>query len=136
MLRYALMRVVGAIPTLFLVVFVAFMMVRSAPGGPFDTERVLAPEIAANIERAYHLDEPLLQQFRRYLYGVLHGDFGPSFRYSDYSVAELIRGALPVSMQLGAIAMLVALVSSFAAGYLPARKAARVHPVDIIRGAT
>lgn len=116
MLRYALMRVVGAIPTLFLVVFVAFMMVRSAPGGPFDTERVLAPEIAANIERAYHLDEPLLQQFRRYLYGVLHGDFGPSFRYSDYSVAELIRGALPVSMQLGAIAMLVALVVGIAAG--------------------
>ncbi len=116
MLRYALMRVVGAIPTLFLVVLVAFMMVRAAPGGPFDTDRVLPPEIAANIERAYHLDEPLPQQFRRYLSGVLRGDFGPSFRYSDYTVAELVRGALPVSVQLGILAMLLALGVGIAAG--------------------
>ncbi|MDH5501464.1 MAG: oligopeptide transporter permease, partial [Gammaproteobacteria bacterium] len=91
MLRYALKRVVGAIPTLFLVVALAFLMVRAAPGGPFDSERVLPPEVAANIQRAYHLDESLPQQFLRYLSGVLHGDLGPSFRYSDYSVGELIR---------------------------------------------
>jgi oligopeptide transport system permease protein len=116
MLRYALMRVVSAIPTLLLVVLVAFMMVRAAPGGPFDTDRVLSPEIAANIERAYHLDEPLPQQFGRYLSGVLRGDFGPSFRYSDYSVAELIRSALPVSLQLGIAAMLLALSVGLSAG--------------------
>ncbi len=120
MLRYALMRVVGAIPTLFLVVLVAFIMVRAAPGGPFDTDRVLPAEVAANIERAYHLDEPLPQQFRRYLTGVLRGDFGPSFRYSDYSVAELIRGALPVSVKLGVLAMALALCAGISAGLVAA----------------
>lgn len=120
MLRYALMRVVGAIPTLFLVVLVAFMMVRAAPGGPFDTDRVLPVEVAANIERAYHLDEPLPQQFRRYLTGILRGDFGPSFRYSDYTVAELVRGALPVSVRLGVMAMLLALCVGMSAGLLAA----------------
>jgi oligopeptide transport system permease protein len=120
MLRYALTRVVGAIPTLLLVVLVAFMMVRAAPGGPFDTERVLPSDIAANIERAYHLDEPLPQQFRRYLSGVLQGDLGPSFRYSDYTVTELIAAALPVSVRLGAMAMLIALVVGIAAGLLAA----------------
>ncbi len=120
MLRYALTRVVGAIPTMFLVVLVAFMMVRAAPGGPFDTDRMLPAEVAANIERAYHLDEPLPQQFRRYLTGVLRGDFGPSFRYSDYSVAELVRGALPVSVRLGVIAMLLALCVGISAGLVAA----------------
>ncbi len=120
MLRYALMRVVGAIPTLLLVVLVAFMMVRAAPGGPFDTDRVLPAEIAANIERAYHLDEPLPQQFRRYLSGVLRGDFGPSFRYSDYSVAELIRSTLPLSVRLGVLAMVVALCVGISAGLVAA----------------
>jgi oligopeptide transport system permease protein len=120
MLRYALLRVVGAIPTLFLVVLVAFLMVRAAPGGPFDTDRVLPEEIAANIERAYHLDEPLPQQFRRYLCGVMRGDFGPSFRYSDYSVAELVRGALPVSVKLGIVAMLLALWVGITAGLIAA----------------
>jgi oligopeptide transport system permease protein len=120
MLRYALIRVVGAIPTLFLVVLVAFMMVRAAPGGPFDTDRVLPVEVAANIERAYHLDESLPQQFRRYLTGILHGDFGPSFRYSDYSVAELVRGALPLSMRLGLLAMLLALCVGISAGLVAA----------------
>jgi oligopeptide transport system permease protein len=120
MLRYALMRVAGAIPTLFLVVLIAFMMVRAAPGGPFDTERSLPAEVAANIERAYHLDEPLPQQFRRYLSGVLHGDLGPSFRYSDYAVGELIRGALPVSVRLGLMAIAVALLVGIAAGLIAA----------------
>ncbi len=120
MLRYALMRVVSAIPTLFLVVLVAFLMVRAAPGGPFDTDRVLPADIAANIERAYHLDEPLPVQFRRYLSGVLRGDFGPSFRYSDYSVAELVRAALPVSVRLGLLAIVVALVAGIAAGLIAA----------------
>jgi oligopeptide transport system permease protein len=120
MLRYALMRVTGAIPTLFLVVVVAFMMVRAAPGGPFDTERRLPADVAANIERAYHLDESLPRQFVRYLSAIVHGDLGPSFRYSDYTVGELIRAALPVSMQLGSMAMLLALVAGIAAGVIAA----------------
>ncbi|MDH4049021.1 MAG: oligopeptide ABC transporter permease OppB [Gammaproteobacteria bacterium] len=120
MLRYALKRVVGAIPTLFLVVALAFLMVRAAPGGPFDSERVLPPEVAANIQRAYHLDESLPQQFLRYLSGVLHGDLGPSFRYSDYSVGELIRASFPLSARLGILALLLALIVGIAAGLVGA----------------
>jgi oligopeptide transport system permease protein len=95
-------------------------MVRAAPGGPFDTERSLPAEVEANIERAYHLDDPLPQQFVRYLSGLMRGDLGPSFRYSDYTVAELISAALPVSVKLGAMAMLFALLAGIPAGMLAA----------------
>ena len=87
MLRYALLRIFGAIPTLFLVVALAFLMVHAAPGGPFDAERRLPADIEANIARAYHLDESLPEQFLRYVEGLSRGDFGPSYRYRDYSVA-------------------------------------------------
>jgi oligopeptide transport system permease protein len=119
-LRYALLRILGAIPTILLVIAIAFLMVHAAPGGPFDAERVLPPEIERNVERAYHLDEPLPKQFVRYLGGVLRGDLGPSYRYRDYTVSELIANALPVSMRLGALAMLLALASGIAAGVLAA----------------
>jgi oligopeptide transport system permease protein len=119
-LRYALLRILGAIPTILLVIAIAFLMVHAAPGGPFDEERVLPPEIERNVERAYHLDEPLPKQFVRYLGGVLRGDLGPSYRYRDYTVSELIANALPVSMRLGALAMLLALASGIAAGVLAA----------------
>ena len=78
MLRFALLRILGAIPTLFVVIAVAFMLIHAAPGGPFDSERVLLPEVEQSILRAYHLDEPLPQQFARYLQGIMRGDFGPS----------------------------------------------------------
>ena len=120
MLRYALLRILGAIPTILLVIAIAFLMVHAAPGGPFDEERVLPPEIERNVERAYHLDEPLPKQFVRYLGGVLRGDLGPSYRYRDYTVSELIANALPVSMRLGALAMLLALALGIAAGVLAA----------------
>lgn len=116
MLRYALMRVIGAIPTLALVIIVAFMMVHAAPGGPFDRERVLPPEIEENIRRAYHLDEPLPRQFLRYVDGLVQGDLGPSYRYRDVGVSELIASALPVSVMLGSLAMLLALAAGIAAG--------------------
>ncbi len=91
-------------------------MVHAAPGGPFDAERVLPPDVEANIARAYHLDESLPQQFYRYVRGLLHGDLGPSYRYRDRPVAELIGDALPVSAQLGVLAMLLAIVTGVAAG--------------------
>lgn len=116
MLRFASLRILGAIPTLFLVIVVAFLMVRLAPGGPFDDERVLPPESARNLAAAYHLDEPLPQQFGRYVSGLLHGDLGPSYHYRDYGVSELIARALPVSLQLGALALLLALSLGIAAG--------------------
>ncbi len=110
MLRFALLRILSAIPTMLLVIVLAFLLVHAAPGGPFDSERVLPPEIEENIKRAYHLDESLPQQFTRYLGGLLHGDLGPSYRYRAYTVAEIIGGAYPVSFLLGSLALTVALV--------------------------
>ena len=116
MLRYALLRLLGAIPTLLLVIVLAFLMVHAAPGGPFDAERVLPPEIEANIAAAYQLDQPLPKQFMNYLGGLLRGDLGPSYRYRDRSVSELIGSAFPLSLQLGAMAMLLATVVGVSAG--------------------
>ena len=116
MLRYTLLRIVGAIPTLLLVIALAFMMVHAAPGGPFDNERVVSAEVEANIAARYHLDEPLPMQFLRYLGGLLQGDLGPSYRYIDYTVAELIGNALPYSMTLGVVAMALALLLGVSAG--------------------
>jgi len=120
LLRYAYLRILGAIPTLLLVIAIAFLMVHSAPGGPFDAARVLPPEIERNIERAYHLDDTLFEQFTSYLQGLWHGDLGPSYRYRDSTVSELIAGALPLSMKLGALAMLLAVVAGVSAGIIAA----------------
>ena len=120
MLAYSFRRLLGAIPTLLILIAFAFLMIRAAPGGPFDTERKLLPEIEANLRTAYHLDEPLYRQFGRYLYGLAHFDFGPSFQYRDYTVTELIETGFPVSLKLGGLAMLLALVVGVAAGCLAA----------------
>ncbi len=122
MLAYALRRLVGAVPTLFLLIAVSFFMMRLAPGGPFDRERVVSPEIKANLERAYHLDEPLWRQFARYLGGLLQGDFGPSFKYNDFTVSELIWQGFPVSLQLGGTAIVLATLLGVAFGALAALK--------------
>ena len=116
MLQYFLRRLAGAIPTLFVIIAGTFFLMRLAPGGPFARERKVPPEVEANLLRAYHLDEPLWQQFLRYLEGLLHGDFGPSFKYKDFSVADLIFGGFPVSLQLGAMAIILALVIGLTLG--------------------
>jgi oligopeptide transport system permease protein len=95
-------------------------MVHAAPGGPFDDERALPADVEANIAAAYHLDEPLPQQFLRYMSGLLQGDLGPSYRYRDYTVAELIGTAFPYSLKLGALAMALALLLGFTAGTVAA----------------
>src|SRR5690606_9505515 len=95
-------------------------MMRLAPGGPFDQERSLPAEIEANLREAYHLDEPLYMQFGRYLGGLLRGDFGPSFQYRDYTVTELIAVGFPVSLRLGASAIVLALVVGVTAGSIAA----------------
>ena len=120
MLRYTLLRVLGAIPTLLLVIVLAFLMVHAAPGGPFDDERVLPADVEANIARAYHLDEALPKQLLRYLGGLVQGDLGPSYRYRDYTVSELIGAAFPLSLKLGAMAMAVAIVAGVSAGTVAA----------------
>ena len=107
MLGYATRRILQAIPTLLLIVAAAFFMMRAAPGGPFDDERALPPEIEANLQAAYGLDQPVAVQFARYLGGLLRGDLGPSFRMKDFSVAELIGRGLPVTLGIGAAALLL-----------------------------
>jgi oligopeptide transport system permease protein len=118
--RYVLRRLLGAIPTLLLVVVISFLLVHAAPGGPFDQERVLPPEVRANIEAAYHLDEPLYRQFVRYVGGLLQGDFGPSYRYRDRDVSEIISASLPVSLAIGGLAMVLALAVGISCGTLAA----------------
>jgi oligopeptide transport system permease protein len=110
MLRYFLTRLAGAVPTLFIIVTITFFLIRAAPGGPFDQEQTLPPEIMANLERAYGLDQPIWVQYGRYLSALAHGDFGPSFKYKDFSVTELIGQGFPVTLELGTIAMMLALI--------------------------
>ena len=109
-LRHAGLRLLGLIPTLLVLITIAFFLIRMAPGGPFDGEKVLPPEIRANLDAAYHLDEPLLQQYFRYLGQIISGDFGPSFQYKDWTVNELIARGFPVSATIGGLAMLLAFV--------------------------
>ncbi len=116
MLRFAIKRLLGAIPTLLVLLALAFVLIRVAPGGPFDSERQLPPEIQERLNAAYHLDEPLWQQFGRYLSNILRGDFGPSFAYKDYTVTELIATGFPVSLTLGAWAMFIALIVGTSVG--------------------
>jgi oligopeptide transport system permease protein len=115
-LHYFLKRLGGAVPTLFIIITGSFFMIRLAPGGPFDRERVVPPDIMKNLLRAYHLDEPLWQQFLRYLEGLAHGDFGPSFKYKDFTVAQLIAQGFPTSLALGTIAMVAALALGLTLG--------------------
>lgn len=116
MLRYIIRRLMGAIPTLFIIITISFFLMRLAPGGPFSRERSLPPEIEANLNKVYHLDDPLWLQFVHYLGGLLQGDFGPSFKYKDFSVGELIGGGFPTSLTLGGMAMLLALTIGMSAG--------------------
>ena len=102
-------RLAGAIPTLLAIVTLAFFLMRAAPGGPFDEEQSLPPEIMANLQRAYGMDQPVWVQYGRYLAALAHGDFGPSFRYKDFSVTELIRQGFPVTLQLGCAALILGL---------------------------
>ena len=116
MLRYALLRLLGAIPTLLLVIVLAFLMVHAAPGGPFDDARNLHPDVKAEIEAKYRLDEPIPMQLGRYLAGLVRGDLGPSYRYAGHSVSELIGIGFPVSLQLGVLAMLLAVMVGVVSG--------------------
>jgi len=109
-LIYALRRIAGLVPTLFVLVTLSFFIIRLAPGGPFDQEQTLPPAIRANLDAAYGLDQPLLTQYRRYLSGVVRGDLGPSFRFKDFRVTELIAAGLPLSLTIGFAAMALALL--------------------------
>ena len=119
-LHHAGTRLAGLVPTLLVLITIAFFLIRVAPGGPFDGENVLPPEIRANLEAQYHLDEPLIQQYFRYLGQILQGDLGPSFQYRDWTVNALIAEGFPVSLTVGGLAMLLAFFVGIAIGILAA----------------
>ena len=117
MLSYLLRRLGIAIPTLLVLIVVSYVLMHAAPGGPFDTERALPPEVMANLERKYGLDQPLVVQIWRYLVSIVtHFDFGPSFRYTDQSVNDIIRQGFPVTLTYGAWSFVVAVLAGVSLG--------------------
>ncbi len=120
MLHLLLKRCLHGLLVLWVVATLTFLLLRIAPGGPFDSERKLPPEVIANLEAKYHLDEPLWRQYLRYLGGVAHGDLGPSYKYLDRGVTEIIAETLPTSLVLGSLAMLFAVLVALPAGLLAA----------------
>jgi oligopeptide transport system permease protein len=113
---YVLRRIAGLLPTLFVLVSLSFFVIRLAPGGPFDQEQALPPAIRANLDAAYGLDRPLIVQYGTYLAGVIRGDLGPSLRFKDFSVNELIGSGLPLSLTIGLAAALVAFLAGVPLG--------------------
>jgi oligopeptide transport system permease protein len=120
MLRFALGRLLQAIPVLLIVISATFLLVHSAPGGPFSADKAVPPEVIRALEAQYNLDQPLWQQYLSYLGDVLQVDLGPSFKYSGRTVNELIAAGLPATAELALYAMLVALVIGVSAGVLAA----------------
>ncbi|WP_159588774.1 oligopeptide ABC transporter permease OppB [Chelativorans xinjiangense] len=120
MFGYVLRRLLGAIPTLFLVVTASFFLMRVAPGGPFDQERALEAKVLENLNRVFHLDRPVWEQYLYYLGNLARGDLGPSFIYRDFNVQQLLANGLPVSIQLGGLALLVALLAGSVLGTIAA----------------
>ena len=116
MLRYTLRRLLTAIPTLLLIVTVAFALLHAAPGGPFASDKHILPAIQKSIDAKYHLDEPLWRQYLRYLSDLARGDLGPSFQYRGTTVNEIIAQGLPVDATVGLTAITLALIAGFGIG--------------------
>jgi len=123
MLTYTLRRIAGLVPTLFVLATLSFFIIRLAPGGPFDQEQALPAAIRANLDAAYGFDRPLLVQYGRYLAGVVQGDLGPSLRYKDFRVTELIARGLPLSLTIGLAAALLAFFTGVPLGAFAAWRA-------------
>jgi oligopeptide transport system permease protein len=129
MFRFIGRRLLVAIPTLFVVVTLAFFMMRAAPGGPFDMDRKLSPEIEANVLAKYGMNKPLAAQYLDYLAGVAHGDLGPSLKYKDKSVLQILKENYPVSLELGLSAIVLAALVGVSLGVLAAMRQNR--PADV-----
>lgn len=120
MWSYTLRRVLAAIPTVFVVITVCYLLLHATPGGPFDSDRKVSAAVLANLQSKYHLDLPLWQQYLLYLKGLLQGDLGASFRYGDWSVNDLVAAALPVSLAIGGISMLLSVLLGVTLGIFAA----------------
>lgn len=122
MVKFILKRLLEAIPTLLVLITITFFMMRFAPGSPFTSERAMSPEVMHNIEAKYGLDKPAWQQYFSYLGNLAQGDLGPSFKYKDYTVNDLVAQAFPVSAKIGLLAFVFTLMSGVAIGTLAALK--------------
>ncbi len=118
MALYLLKRIGEFLPTLFVIVTMTFFLVRLAPGGPFDSDRRVSPEVQAQLEAHYHMDRPLLRQYNQYLTGLVRLDFGPSFRKPSRTVRQWLFLRLPVSIELGIYGLFFAIVLGAAAGII------------------
>ena len=116
MLKFIFKRILAAIPTMLVLITVSFFMMRLAPGSPFTGLKNLPPEVMANIEAKYHLNDPMYLQYFHYLKQLAMGDLGPSFKYRDFSVNELLAQALPVSVEIGVYAFSIAVVVGMSLG--------------------
>lgn len=122
MFKFITLRSLQAVPVLLIVITATFFMIRIAPGGPFDSEKVLEPHILAKLHARYHLDDPLYKQYGDYLVNIVQGDFGPSFRYPGRTVTEMIATGLPITVELALYAILVALVIGIGTGLIAAMR--------------
>jgi oligopeptide transport system permease protein len=120
MWSYTFRRLLATIPTLLAVVTACWLLLHSAPGGPFDSERKVSEAVLANLNAKYGLDKPMWEQYLHYMNNLLHGDLGASFRYADWSVNELVAKALPISLSIGGTALVVSLVLGVALGTVAA----------------
>jgi oligopeptide transport system permease protein len=120
MLAYTLRRMLWAIPTVLAVITVCYLLLHLTPGGPFDSEKGLSAAARANLDAKYHLSEPLWRQYLLYLDALIHGDFGPSYRYVDWSVNDLVAKALPVSLRVGGASIPIALALGILLGVVAA----------------
>ena len=120
MTRFIIRRFISLIPTMFVVITLSFFLVRFAPGGPFSGEKNLPAQVIENLMKKYHMDEPLGKQYLRYFGDVLRGDFGPSLRYKENTVNELVGAAFPVSIVLGSTSLLLAVIFGIVVGIISA----------------
>ena len=121
-LKLVITRLLIAIPTIFSLMSITFFMMKITPGGPFDSEKSLSPVIQANLNKIYHLDEPIIKQYSRYLLELIQGNLGPSFQYKDHTVNQLISAGFPISLQLGLSAIILAVILGVIIGSLSALK--------------
>jgi len=120
MLRFIGLRLLQTIPVLWIILTATFFMIRFVPGGPFTAEKAVTPEILRNLEAHYGMNKPLYRQYLDYLGSLLHGNLGPSFKYPNRTVNEIIADKLPVSIELGSLSLGVALVIGLPLGVLAA----------------
>jgi oligopeptide transport system permease protein len=120
--KYIFKRILGLIPTMFIIITLSFFIIRLAPGGPFASEKKVTPEVMQNLLKKYHMDEPLPKQYLRYIGNICRGDLGPSYKNKDYTVNQLIGASLPNSLILGIVSLLLAVFFGVLVGIISALK--------------